>query len=187
MNGKKNTARKQSSKDHQVLAKLRALDKKFDKKFNGLDKKSSGLNEKFNGLNKKFNGLNKKFNGLNKKFNGLDKKFKNLDKKVDDYRQENVVDRKSFSRILFRYREEQRIEHEELVAKFDAFTDKILTIMDGVRKNYDDAQQERAILGAVQDRQRGEIETLQLSDEKQNQLLASLNTRVTTLEMNKAA
>ncbi len=155
----KSITRKQVNQRDQILVEVRHLDKKFGKKFND----------------------------LNKKVNGLDKKVNGLDKKVDNYRKENVADRKSFSRILFKNREEQERQYNDLAAMITAFKDQMLTSMDFVRKEYDGSREERVMIGHAQDRQQGEIEALELSDERQNQLLASLDTRVTVIEMNKAA
>jgi hypothetical protein len=71
--------------------------------------------------------------------------------------------------------------------KIIGFKSDILSVVDVTRKEYDETRQERMVIGAVQDQQRDEIETLKISEVTQNQALASLDTRVIALEMNQAA
>lgn len=129
----------------------------------GLDRK---FTKKFDSLDKKFTG---KFNGLDWKFNDLEKKYNGLDGR------------------LIRFETETMRRFDELELKIIGFKDDLLSAMDFVRKEYDETRQERIATGAVQDRQQEEIAALKISDGKQNQALKALETRVTDLEMNKAA
>ncbi|NUO81561.1 hypothetical protein HUU05_15935, partial [candidate division KSB1 bacterium] len=121
------------------------------------------------GLDKKVAGLDKKVTGLDKKVAGLDKKVAGLDKKFN------------------RFESETARRFDDLELKIHGFKDEILSVVDATRKEYDETRQERIVMGAVQDRQQKEIETLKESASEQKQLLESLDARVTELEMNKAA
>lgn len=132
----------------------------------GLDKK---FTKNFNYLDGKFNGLDNKVTGLDSKVTGLDSKVTGLDNRLNSFQAETAH------------------RFDDLELKILGFKDEILSVVDVVRKEYEETRQERLVMGAVQDRQQKEIETLKESASEQKQLLESLDARVTELEMNKAA
>ena len=169
---------------------VEGLDKKFTGKFEGLSKDVEGLSRDFDGLNKNVEGLSRDFDGLSKNveglsrdFDGLSKKFEGLDRKVDKIAQEA----KDFREHHLKFEAETKRRFDAVEIKIIGFKDEILSVVDVTRKEYDETRQERIMTGLALDRQQQELEALKLSDGKQNQALEHLDTRVTTLEMNKAA
>ena len=71
----------------------------------------------------------------------------------------------------------------ELIEQSNAeFRDQMLTIMDSVTKQYDEFRTEKTAIAAGQDRMQQEINLLKESDDRQNNSLHELNTRITRLE-----
>lgn len=129
-------------------------------------------------------GLDKKFT---EKFEGLSQKVERMDQEAKAEREKNAEEHE-ITRSYFRKFETVVLRRlDEMDLNILGFKSEILSVVDVTRKEYDETRQERLVVGAVQDQQRSAIEALKASDEKQNELIASLDTRVASLEMNQAA
>ncbi len=68
------------SLDKKLDKKLDGIDKKLDEKFDSIDKK---LDEKFDSIDEKFDSIGEKFDSIDKKFDSIGEKFDSIDKKLD--------------------------------------------------------------------------------------------------------
>ncbi len=122
-----------------------------------------------------------------KRFEAHDKRFEFLAEEIVRLREENIKEHQHDRRMMQRLHDEQTQRIDKLQSDFDKFRDQMLTTMDAIRGEYDTSRQERFFMGAVQDRQQKEIDSLKQSDETQNTALAKFEHRVTQLELNQAA
>lgn len=126
----------------------------------------------------------KRFDSHDKRFDSLQGEFRGELTKV---REENRKEHEHDRTMMLKLHDEQTRRIDKLQGDFDEFRDFVYTNLDVVRSEYDTSRQERLFVGATQDRQQKEIDSLIQSDDKQNGALANLEIRVTQLELSKAA
>jgi septation ring formation regulator EzrA len=154
---------------------LKSLENQSQREFKKIDRRFKNIDRRFKNIDKRFKNIDKRFENIDKRFVNIDKRFDKVDEEFKAVRNE-MTERSIF--LLSRIDAvDQKIDGlEQGIAKF---RNEMLTIMDFVRKDYDNFRQEKLMLAAGQDRLQGEVS-------QHGEALRVLDLRVTQLESSRA-
>ena len=184
-----------------ILMRLDRIDEhlaEHDKRFDNHDRRFDSHDKRFDSQDKRFDNHDKRFDSQDKRFDKQEERFDSQEERFDSLqdvfrgelsklREENRKEHEHDRTMMLKLHDEQTRRIGKLQGDFDEFRDFVYTNLDVVRGEYDASRQERLFVGATQDRQQKEIDSLIQSDDKQNGALANLELRVTQLELGKAA
>ena len=110
-----------------ILQELRALNNKFDEKFEGVDKKFASIDEKFASIDEKFAQIDKKFDQIDEKFASIDENLARIDRRITrvdmDNKEEHIKIRKLLNSINSAFLRFEAEHSDKISILFDAYKD----------------------------------------------------------------
>ncbi len=172
--------RKRPQKDSPVLKKLNRLEKRVDDLAQDLASFRTETNERFDAVRQEMSdGLQAVRQEMS---DGLHAAQQETTTRIQSLRDETAGEFASLVDAVVKRFDSLTSQIADIEKRDAQFRDEMLTMMDSVLRRYEQFDQEKKALGAGQDRLQAAISDLQSSDDRQNQAIAELQSRVTKLE-----